>query len=222
MLDRQVEQRINSLVRQITGKDEYIFNSPNKSIGTIVIGKLRNKLHFRINTERNMLIVSSDDYSVIWSIDEHSTTLMQVVEYRAVNAYVSTCYTGHDNKTTVLICSGRLILQFDHTEITTHDTIMLGKMPIDVPRGWFNSEGPIVITANSKNKLIHSVLGNSLTKEGKECLYVRISKIDNGLAYEASLANGDPSNRAQETFIPDSEIYDAKATMACIASILSD
>lgn len=224
-MNEYVEHLVNMLVKDITGEDEYVFNPANKASDTLWTGLLSNRFSFWLETTSLTITVQSDTLLATWEMYSKPThtglNLKQIVELGANNTSVSTFCLNEDD-VNAYVTSGKLCLHFDTTVIERYDDVKLGNLEFGIPRGWFNSDGPITLTEAKRNELILAVLGRPLNKERKEKLMVNLSPPPAEKSkFMITITKDNRTGHAVNTYIGAEDVIDKDAVMRCIAEIMA-
>lgn len=216
-----MEDNVDNLLKSITGEDEYIFDLANRSTESLWTGFLSNRFSFWVDTNTNLLTVMSDEYSVTWEISANSVNLKHVVEFAAKNGSVSTFLVDKDDSIRVRITSDRLSFVFQDTNVERCETIEFGNRPIDVPRGWFNSTGPIHLNDDNRDKLVRAILGRPLNRVFNERLSIEIDKPSGVFEFFIQLTGGKKSELKPTAYLHPHDTHDAEAVKQCITDIMA-
>lgn len=221
-MNTSVGQCANALIKQITGEDEYIFNPANKVTDRLWTGFLSNRFSFWMDTSSSTLTVQSDNFLATWSISDIDVKLIQAVELGANSSSVSTLNVDSPTDSiSVNVRTSKLNIDFDVTYIKGYDSVPMGNTTIKVPRGWFNTNGPVNITDDKSVRLIHAALGRPLNKEYKERLSVQLYEPNDNCKFVMVLTSRDNTESEQKRYISRDEVHDANAVIQAITDIIS-
>lgn len=215
-MNTQIRDIVNKLAKDITGKDEYIFNPANKTTDDKWAGLLSNGFSFCLEIGPLTFTVKTDKLLVCWKINS-SVDLRKIVEVKS-NTLVDTIHTGDTtDKICAIVRNGDLDINFFPSKIICYDVIKLGNMDVNVPRAWFNTGTPIEITDNKRDELIAAVLGRPLDTLDKERLIVNIyPPTEQRSKFTFALAN-----TVVNVSINPASVANMNAALRCISDIIN-
>lgn len=217
-----MEDQIMTLLKRITGEDEYIFDSINGDNQSSPRGFLSNRFSFWLDINSESLTVASDKYSVTWEIGKDGPIATQITELEEDGTSITTIMSVDEGTMNLSVRLGRLTLEFADDEIVEMDSFNFGNTTVDVPRGWANYEGPLLIDANNSNKLIHDILGRPLDKTHNERLTIRMAHPVDNSDFILLFTDGKSHKPIQERSIEKYEMHDQAAVIQVIKHIIGD